>query len=352
MVPGTPSPPTLNLRSERSNYRDSWQTSINGWSEYPKSLETGDSALITDLEFSFDNFFKDRSIVINHMDNWTNLIKDACESWCVGAEKHGKELEVARALVKEKNYEEALKTYVKVFEEGRDTSPLVGVRLSYVLGEMAEMGKVYEPARKTLLGYRESHEQIMRSGVFSTVSIQEWSSFCDYTDPNRKNEFYDLLKSEPTKNEDLLADLRRMIWLDLVSKKRYDEFSPADLAIKLKEIALISGQQLSPNSLLNRAMLEMAKDSPHKEFAIEQLLQQCGAIYECSIGLNKHSLAKKTFKLATYYQKTGRAYACFIIAASRAGDATGARRLVNDAKWCLPETEMKLVNAARERLNI
>lgn len=286
------------------------------------------------------------------MDNWTNLIKNAYESWDEGAEKHNKELDRARELVKEKNYEEALKTYVKVFEEGRDTSPLVGVRLSYVLIEMEELGKVYEPARTTLFGYREAHEQIMHSGVFSSIALQEWSAFCDHTDPSRKVEFYDLLKSEPTKNEELLADLRRAIWLDLISKNRYDEFAPAELAMKLKEIALMSGQQLSPNSLLNRAMPDMAKDSPFKESAIKQLLQQCGAIYECAIGLKKHSLAKKAFKLATYYQKTGRAYACFIFAATRAGDTTGAKSLVKSAKWSLPESEMQLVNAAKARLNL
>lgn len=286
------------------------------------------------------------------MENWNDLIKKATESWATGSEKHGQELERARALVLERNYEEALKAYISVFEDGRDTSPLVGVRLSYVLSETAELGKVYEPALTTLIRYRETHEQLMHTGEFGNFSIQEWAALCEYTDQNRKIEFYYLLKDETSKNEDLLLSVRRMIWLELISKHKYEEFSPAELAQRLKEIALMSGQQLSPKSLLNSAMPQIANNPHHKELAIKQLLQQCGAIYECATGLKKRSLAKKAFRLATYYLKTGRAYACFIIAASRAGDIEKARKLVDDAKWCLPESEMPLVNAAKKTLNL
>lgn len=286
------------------------------------------------------------------MESWNNLLKNAYESWEEGAEKHGRELENARTLVREEKYEEALKDYMKFFEEGRDTSPMVGVRLSYVVIETAELGKVYEPARTTLIGYRDAHEQFMRSGEFSIFSIQEWAAFCDHTEPNRKIEFYDLLRSETSKNQELISNVRRMIWLELVSNHRYEEFSPAELSTRLKEAALMSGQQLSPNSLINSTLPQMANDPHVKELAIKQLLQQCGAIYECAIGLNKQSLAKKAFKLATYYQKTGSAYACFIIAASRAGNTTRAKKLIEDSKWCLPESEMRPVNAAKEKFNL
>lgn len=286
------------------------------------------------------------------MENWINLFNDASDLWASGSEKHGKELERARALKNEKNYEEALKAYVKVFEEGRDTSPLVGVRLSYVLSEMAEIGKLYEPARTMLLGYREAHEQIMLSGKFSLFSIQEWAAFCEYTAPNRKIEFYNALKVGPTRNEELLTDIRRLIWLELIEMKLYEEFSPSELAIRLKEVALVSWQGFSANSFVNKAMPHLANDSQLKQFAVKQLLQHSGAIYECAIGLKKHSLAKKAFKLATYYQRTGKAYACFLIAASRAGDLPNAKKIASDARRSLPENEMRAVNAVMEKLNL
>jgi hypothetical protein len=286
------------------------------------------------------------------MESWNNLLKNAYESWGQGGEKHAKELERARTLVREKKYEEALKAYVKVFEEGRDTSPMVGVRLSYVLIETAELGKVYEPAHTTLIGYRDAHEQLMRSGEFSIFSIQEWAALCDHTEPNRKIEFYDLLMTETSKNQELISNVRRMIWLELISSHRYEEFSAAELSTRLKEAALMAGQQLSPNSLINSTLPHMANDPEVKEFAIKRLLQDCSAIYECAIGLKKQSLAKKAFKLATYYQKTGSAYACFIIAATRAGDTTRSKKLVEDSKWCLPESEMRPVNAVKEKFNL
>lgn len=284
--------------------------------------------------------------------NWFNRLKDASESWSEGSEKLGKELEQARALVREKKYEEALKAYMNVFEDGRDTSPFVGVRLSYVLIEMAELGKVYEPARTTLEKYRKAHEQLMRSGKFSNISIQEWDALCEHTQPNCKIEFYDSLKNEANKNEELIVSVRRLIWLDLITNHRYSELSPTELADRLKEVALLSGQQFSSDSMFKSAMPDMTNDAEFKEFAIMQLLRNCGAIYECAIGLNKHSLAKKAFKLATYFQRTGRAYACFVVAASRAGDLTKAKALVKDAKWCLPESEMGPVNALKEKLNL
>lgn len=286
------------------------------------------------------------------IENWSEKIKELSDSWGAGSEKHCAALENARALARESKFEDALTAYSKLFEEGRDTSPFIGARLSYVLSDMAELGKVYEPALRALLNFREAHEQSIRLGQSDDLVREEWTALCQYTDVNRQIEFYDSLESEPNKNEEVVTIVRRIIWHELIERKRYDEFSPSELATFLKAIAQYAGPTLSPNSILKKAMPEMLDFPDFSESIAKQTIQQCAAIYECAIGLNKQSIAKKALKLATYYERTGRAYSFFVNAAYRAGNNSNAQKLIDEAKSTLPENEFKTLMYTAEKLGL
>lgn len=262
------------------------------------------------------------------------------------------EMERARTFAKEGRYEEALKSYMRVFEDGRQYSPFVGVRLSYCLSETAELGRVYKPALEKLIELRNAHEESMRSGSYSLFSLQEWDALNQHLDVSHQIEFYDSLKDEPGKNEALMQAIRHVIWLKLIERKRYHELSAVELAQKLTENTMMAYMQLSPDGLMNK-MFATKKEGPSlKEHSEKSLLMHAGAIYECALGIKKLSLAKKAYELVMQYQKTGRGYAALITHAHRAGATARAQKLLAEAKMRLPESQLQVIRDLQKKLNL
>lgn len=88
----------------------------------------------------------------------------------------------ARKAFAEKDYEDALEKYEWFFENSTSIdSSYHGVRLSYCLGEWAELAKVYPPAEHKLLKLK----QIALANFDSTKSINsfnDYANICGYLD--------------------------------------------------------------------------------------------------------------------------------------------------------------------------
>jgi len=271
---------------------------------------------------------------------------------CASVEVLHQEMERARSFVKDGRYEEALKSYMHVFEDGRQCSPFVGVRLSYCLSEIAELGIVYKPAMEKLVELRNAHEESMRAGSYGVFSLQEWDALNENIDESHQIEFYDSLKQDSSKNEALMQAVRCIIWLRLIENKRYTELAAVDLAQKLNETSMMAFMQLSPDSFMSKMFSSTEMNEPLKETAEKMLLMHVGAIYECALGIKKQSLAKKAHDLVTQYLKNGRGYASLITHASRAGAKARAQKLLAEARVCLPESQMQAINDLQKKLNL
>ncbi|MBA3859938.1 MAG: hypothetical protein C0508_05130 [Cyanobacteria bacterium PR.023] len=262
------------------------------------------------------------------------------------------EMERARSFAKEGRFEEALKSYMRVFEDGRQYSPFVGVRLSYCLSETVELGRVYEPAMEKLIELRNAHETSMCSGDYNLFSLQEWDALNQHIDVSHQIKFYDSLKQDPRKNDALMQAVRHVIWLKLIDMKRYHELSAVELAQKLSENSMMAFIQLSPDGLMNKMFAAKNESASLKEHSLKSLLMHAGAIYECALGIKKQSLAKKAYELIMQYQKTGRGYAALITHASRAGATTRAQKLLTEAKTRLSESQLQVIRDLQKKLNL
>ena len=81
-------------------------------------------------------------------------------------------LYLARALVVAGEYEEAQSAFVECFECSAGQASFIGVRLSYVLGELAELARVHPPALEALRALRD----VATQRVHVPCTSAEWPS--------------------------------------------------------------------------------------------------------------------------------------------------------------------------------
>lgn len=97
------------------------------------------------------------------------------------AEKEpSKSLREARSAFKEKNYSLSLKKYQWFYENSiKIDQSFYGVRLSYCLGEWAELGKVFPPAQVALVKLKNNTLATFKD-TYSKSSFHEYSSISGY----------------------------------------------------------------------------------------------------------------------------------------------------------------------------
>lgn len=255
------------------------------------------------------------------------------------ANKLHEDLDRGRDLAKQGNHAKALEVFKSVFDEGKAISYFVGVRLSYCLSEIAQLGKVYRPAFETLIEWRDEREKKMLSDNSDHLLIQEWDAINDYIADSGELRFYDLLKQKQGPNQELRDAVQDAIWVKLISKGRYEEFSAKWLAHKMNSVAQMAYMQFSPDSLLAKMASEITEEKDYQESITRIFLVHTGVAFECALALKKHSLAKKIQKLVLEYQKSARGYLTLIKHAKRCGATAHSQSLLTEARRSLPESE-------------
>jgi thiol-disulfide isomerase/thioredoxin len=89
--------------------------------------------------------------------------------------------DLARSLLRAKQYEQALEHYIWLWPATREAPGMGGVRLSFMLSDMAELAKKHEPARKAFMEILEGLQaKVDAADVPEFLDWQEWSSLCEY----------------------------------------------------------------------------------------------------------------------------------------------------------------------------
>lgn len=122
-------------------------------------------------------------------------------------------MELARTLSQERNYEAALEHLLWCFDEGAKNNPaFVGVRASFLLNQLAELGKSYPPAKEALKERRDAAEAKVRAGSVDPMLVLDVTALNKALDEGGKTlELFDNLPP---------GDTRRGILV----KSAYDEF--------------------------------------------------------------------------------------------------------------------------------
>lgn len=106
-------------------------------------------------------------------------------------------LDRGRQLRKQGNDAEALKEFLWCFDEGSRDPAFAGVRVSFLLSEIADLAKTYPPARDALLSRRDSTEKAVLAGNASPSTAFELATLNGALgEPSRNLEVFDQLAAD------------------------------------------------------------------------------------------------------------------------------------------------------------
>jgi RNA polymerase sigma factor (sigma-70 family) len=133
--------------------------------------------------------------------------------------KHG------QALVKSGQFEEALKELLWCYDTGMpQVMGFAGVRSSFLLGDLARLGKTYPPALAALQERRDSSEQRFRESVTDTDALNEYANLNRALDDNQKTlALFDSIPPDDSRRTALAYNVKDL----LLNAQRYTELAKA-----------------------------------------------------------------------------------------------------------------------------
>ena len=258
-------------------------------------------------------------------------------------------LQQARLLARQRNYKEALREYLFVFDNSREVSGYGGVRLSYVPIEIAEIGQKYRPAILALQERRNASENKILAGKGEFIDIQELTSLNQYLDrPERSIELYDKLKTKGVAFNEIKEDMLMLIWEQLVDAERY-----SDLDDEINKIAKRVVSQIAESGINNDFPSSEVSTSPmYQDYLRHSVIEDGGKVYQAYLALGRDEPAKKLEKWLLTFSSDGEMYAQLISAAIKAKRSSVANDLLNQAVRTLKKSkDLQLVREAAKGLS-
>jgi thiol-disulfide isomerase/thioredoxin len=258
----------------------------------------------------------------------------------------------AKELERTGRYEEALAEYLWCFDEGAKKSPAyVGVRGSFLLGDIAGLGKKYPPARKALEDRRDSAESRLSAGSGSFSDVEDAFAINRELNASERNlALYDRVRGQKAIAPDLRIVFAQELLAPLVEARRYQD------ALDLFD----SPEKYVSDRIRMSKFLEGRKtgnDKEHEEmddFAQEMMrgetVSQCADVYEALLGAKNESLAGKVADQLIAFAPTGHTYATLIASAVHAQANDAAKALAERGLASVPEKEKREVTRAAKRI--
>jgi len=258
----------------------------------------------------------------------------------------------AKELADAGKYEEALAEYLWCFDHGAEASPAyIGVRGSFLLGNIQRLGKEYPPALRALQERRDKAEAAVLAGTDLRRNAPDMTALNRTLGDQRRNlAVYDKLREEKRLDEAVKDRLIREIAPLLVEAKRYADLveDAGDVEEWVhREIGFVKSTPL-PTKDKDPEMVKMMEAS-QAMYAFSKATE-LGLWYEALLGAGKlESAAKVAGEIVEFVPKAG-IYAALIDNAVRAGAPDAARALVERGRKELPEDEKKSLERAAKRI--
>jgi thiol-disulfide isomerase/thioredoxin len=250
----------------------------------------------------------------------------------------------AQALAETGKHEEALAEYLWCFDHGNEnrSNGYAGVRLSFLLSEIVQLGRRFPPAIKALEERRDKAEASLFAGKGTFDDAAEFTALNRVLEAKgRTLTAFDRLKKEghvdPMMNLVFLPEIAPA----LTEAKRYqdllDAVGDADNAVKTKisltEAALKIGEE-------HESAEEMA------QFMREHVVEECSYSYEALLGTKQDDKASKIAERLTTFAPYASSYAILIQRALHADAVEAARSLADRGRKALPDKERKALERA------
>lgn len=211
-----------------------------------------------------------------------------------------------RELRQQGRFGEALQEYLWCFDEGSRDPAFAGVRVSFLLGEIASLAGQFPPARDALVSRRDAAEASVLSGTGTSTAVFEVAALNGYLNEPEKN--FALFEQLPAESPHR-GPLVNAAYEQFLAAKRYSEIAAA----RDPEAAFF--QRLS---LLLGASSEV---SPEIRAMHEKMILQSGAnSVEVLAGIGESERAKALAEKVLQAGVAGHALSQLIRQAERTGN--------------------------------
>jgi thioredoxin-related protein len=259
----------------------------------------------------------------------------------------------AKVLAQAGKPEEALAEYLWCFDHGNDdpSNGYGSVRLSFLLGDIARLGKAYAPAMRALQERRDRAESAVLSAKRGPDDARVLAALNRELEMQEKSlAVYDRLKKENRLDDEVRNALIPEIAERLVDARRYRELVDSSGNVERRVEREIEALRLRPKSSpggdgeMLRLMVE--NESLYQLVAVRKL----GLWYEALLGAGEPEKAAAVAEKLIGYAPSGSTYGALIERALRAEAVEAARALAERGRRLLAGSEKAELEAAAEKI--
>lgn len=249
-------------------------------------------------------------------------------------------------------YEEALAEYLWCFDNGEKESPsYAGVRVSFLVGDIVNLGQRYPPAIKALEDRRDAAEsRLLGTGgsdddVRVAVALNR-----DLGSPQRNLVLHDTLKKMKPLSVQMRYVFSHELLVPLVEARRYQDaldlfdnppgYVTWNIKLHRSTPKIDDHQDEQLKTMLASMEIERIND----------LVSECGKVYEALLGIGKPDMAATVATDLIQFAPSGATYSTLTDLAVRAGSLDAARSMAEKGLKDLPEAEQGAVRQAQARI--
>lgn len=232
------------------------------------------------------------------------------------------------ALAQKGRLEDALSEYLWCFDHGLENNPsYVGVRLSFLLGRIVQLGQKLPTALDELRTRRDAAGKALEKGQANFDAAMGFAALNRSLDETGLTlALYDRIKGDRTQPTQIVGFLFDASFDQLLKAKRYQEIVALDITAK---VAGRIGRYEQTKAM-------MPNDAGIQEYMKKQVVVDGAKYYEALVGAKEHEVAVAVAARLTAFD--AEAYSELIAAARRAGDSAAAEALAEKAKKVAPST--------------
>ena len=263
--------------------------------------------------------------------------------------------QIAKALASKGQYGEALTEYLWCFDHGAEhNASYTGVRVSFLLSEIAELGKKYPPALKALEDRRDAAEAALFSekgtpaNALELFAINEWLGASD-----RSIASWERLKKEGKYDSNMRLVAWHFLVAPLVKLQRYADAVEAGGDLEAKARWEIQTAKSMPQMAKIAAKSSDSNDVDLDQIAsigVRSTVSQVGAYYEAAVGAHQGKMAEGIAQQLITLSPNYPTFIELIDRATRAGDFDAARAMAERGLTTVPEKERPVLQDALKRM--
>ena len=229
----------------------------------------------------------------------------------------------ADELARKGRHEEALSEYLWCFDHGLEHGPaFAGVRVSFLLSSIVQLGKSHPPALDALRQRRDAARKALEGGKADVRSVTDFTALNrSLGEPEQTLALYDAIKDNKSAPPGIRKQLLSGSRDQLLKKKRYKEL--------LVDTDARSAVRSSINSF-RLASLLAPKDEDFRRIMRQGVIEEGTKSYEALVGTGDRAGAAEV-AASLIAIDPAIAYPELIAAAGRAGDSSTAEELSRQA---------------------